>query len=85
VPREAAKAASITFQLDVREDMNGGWIFQERDEHIKRLLNARAANTSPEIVTASSKRMIVRSDHGRAGQLIEDACFEAALEKLLWR
>src|SRR5882724_12331382 len=77
---EAAKAASI-LQLDVRENLGMPDGFFRNDETHQRLLVRAIRKYQPEIVLASSKHDR-HPDHGRAGSLIEDACFLSGLRKI---
>jgi bacillithiol biosynthesis deacetylase BshB1 len=77
---EAAKAASI-LQLDVRENLGMPDGFFRNDETHQRLLIRAIRKYQPEIVLASSKHDR-HPDHGRAGHLIEEACFLSGLRKI---
>ncbi|MBS1598669.1 MAG: bacillithiol biosynthesis deacetylase BshB1 [Bacteroidetes bacterium] len=77
---ESAKAAAI-LDLDVRENLGMQDGFFKNDETHQRLLIRAIRKYRPEIVLASSKNDR-HPDHGRAGQLIEEACFLSGLRKI---
>lgn len=77
---EAAKAA-IIMQLDVRENLGMADGFFKNDETHQRLLIRAIRKYRPEIVLASALADR-HPDHGRAGHLIEDACFLSGLRKI---
>jgi len=78
--KEAAKAASI-LQLDIRENLGMADGFFKNDEAHQRLLIRAIRKYQPEIVLASALDDR-HPDHGRAGHLIEDACFLSGLRKI---
>jgi len=77
---EASKAAAI-MQLDARENLGMADGFFKNDETHQRLLIRALRKYQPEIVLANtlSDR---HPDHGRAGNLIADACFLSGLRKI---
>ena len=77
---EAAKAASI-MQVDVRENLRMADGFFKNDEAHQRLLIKAIRKFQPEIVLASALADR-HPDHGRAGNLIADACFLSGLRKI---
>jgi len=77
---ESANAAAI-LQLDVRENLGMADGFFRNDEDHQRHLIRAIRKYQPEIVFASSK-FDRHPDHGRAGYLIEEACFLSGLRKI---
>jgi len=77
---EAANAAKI-LRLDVRENLGMADGFFKNDEAHQRHLIRAIRKYKPEIVLASSKNDR-HPDHGRAGDLIEEACFLSGLKKI---
>ena len=77
---ESAKAAEI-MQLDVRENMGMADGFFRNDEEHQRMLIRSIRKFRPEIVLANALTDR-HPDHGRAGQLISDACFLSGLRKV---
>src|ERR1700722_9982661 len=77
---ESAKAASI-MQVDVRENLKMADGFFKNDETHQRLLIRAIRKYQPEIVLASALADR-HPDHGRAGNLIADACFLSGLRKI---
>jgi N-acetylglucosamine malate deacetylase 1 len=77
---EAARAAEI-LQLDVRENLGMADGFFRNDEDHQRLLIRALRKYRPEIVLANSLADR-HPDHGRAGNLISDACFLSGLRKI---
>ena len=77
---EAAKAAAI-MQLDARENLGMADGFFLNDEPHQRLLIRAIRKYRPDIVLANSLDDR-HPDHGRAGHLIEDACFLSGLRKI---
>ncbi len=77
---ESEKAASI-MQLDVRENLGMADGFFKNDEQHQRLLIRAIRKYQPEIVLASALADR-HPDHGRAGNLIADACFLSGLRKI---
>lgn len=77
---EAEKAAAI-MQLDVRENLGmADGFFRNDEEHQRRLIRV-IRKYRPEIVLANALEDR-HPDHGRAGQLIRDACFLSGLRKI---
>jgi bacillithiol biosynthesis deacetylase BshB1 len=77
---ESAKAASI-MQVDVRENLKMADGFFKNDETHQRLLIRAIRKFQPEIILASALADR-HPDHGRAGNLIADACFLSGLRKI---
>ncbi|HEX4374677.1 MAG TPA: bacillithiol biosynthesis deacetylase BshB1 [Puia sp.] len=77
---ESAKAASI-MQVDVRENLKMADGFFKNDEEHQRLLIRAIRKYQPEIVLANPLADR-HPDHGRAGNLIADACFLSGLRKI---
>jgi N-acetylglucosamine malate deacetylase 1 len=77
---ESAKAAAI-MQLDARENLGMADGFFSNDETHQRLLIRAIRKFQPEIVLANSLADR-HPDHGRAGNLIADACFLSGLRKI---
>jgi bacillithiol biosynthesis deacetylase BshB1 len=77
---ESANAAKI-MQLDVRENLKMADGFFKNDEAHQRLLIKAIRKYQPEIVLASALADR-HPDHGRAGNLISDACFLSGLRKI---
>ena len=77
---ESAKAA-IIMQLDARENLAMADGFFRNDETHQRLLIRAIRKYQPEIVLANSLSDR-HPDHGRAGNLIADACFLSGLRKI---
>jgi N-acetylglucosamine malate deacetylase 1 len=77
---ESAKAASI-MQVDVRENLKMADGFFKNDEEHQRLLIRAIRKYRPEIVMANPLADR-HPDHGRAGNLIADACFLSGLRKI---
>jgi len=77
---ESAKAAFI-MQLDMRENLGMADGFFKNDETHQRLLIRAIRKFQPEIVLASALADR-HPDHGRAGNLIADACFLSGLRKI---
>jgi len=77
---ESAKASKI-MGLSARENLRMADGFFEDSAENKRLLIQQIRKYQPEIVLANtiSDR---HPDHGRAGKLVEDACFLAGLRKI---
>lgn len=78
--KEAAKAAEI-LELNVRENLGMADGFFKNDEAHIRLLIRAIRKYRPEIVLASALNDR-HPDHGRAGKLIEEACFLSGLRKI---
>jgi bacillithiol biosynthesis deacetylase BshB1 len=78
--QEAAKAASI-MELDVRENLGMADGFFRNDEAHQRRLICAIRKYRPEIVLANALADR-HPDHGRAGNLIADACFLSGLRKI---
>ena len=79
--KEEAVAAAAIMQLDVRENLSMADGFFQIDEQHKRLLVRSIRKFRPDIVLASALADR-HPDHGRAGRLIEDACFLSGLKKV---
>jgi bacillithiol biosynthesis deacetylase BshB1 len=77
---EAARAAAI-LKLDSRENLQMADGFFRNDEHHQRLLIRAIRKYRPEIVLANALADR-HPDHGRAGNLIADACFLSGLRKI---
>jgi N-acetylglucosamine malate deacetylase 1 len=77
---EAINAASI-MQLDARENLGMADGFFSNDETHQRLLIRAIRKYKPEIVLGNSLSDR-HPDHGRAGNLIADACFLSGLRKI---
>jgi N-acetylglucosamine malate deacetylase 1 len=77
---EAIKAAAI-MQLDARENLGMADGFFKNDEAHQRLLIRAIRKYRPEIVLANALADR-HPDHGRAGNLIADACFLSGLRKI---
>jgi bacillithiol biosynthesis deacetylase BshB1 len=77
---ESARAAAI-LGLDTRENLNMADGFFANDETHQRILIRCIRKYRPEIVLANSL-YDRHPDHGRAGQLIRDACFLSGLRKI---
>jgi bacillithiol biosynthesis deacetylase BshB1 len=77
---ESAKAAAI-MQVDVRENLRMADGFFKNDEPHQRLIIRAIRRFQPEIVLASALADR-HPDHGRAGNLIADACFLSGLRKI---
>jgi N-acetylglucosamine malate deacetylase 1 len=77
---EAAKAATI-MQVDVRENLEMADGFFKNDETHQRLLIRAIRKYQPAIVLANPLADR-HPDHGRAGNLIADACFLSGLRKI---
>jgi bacillithiol biosynthesis deacetylase BshB1 len=77
---ESSNAAAI-MQLDVRENLGMADGFFKNDETHQRLLIRVIRKFQPEIVLASALADR-HPDHGRAGNLIADACFLSGLRKI---
>jgi len=77
---EAARAAAI-LQLDARENLGLKDGFFQNDEAHQRLLIRAIRKYRPEIVLANALADR-HPDHGRAGNLISDACFLSGLRKI---
>jgi len=78
--KEAAKAAEI-LDLDIRDNLGMADGFFKSDEAHIRLLIRAIRKYQPEIVLASALNDR-HPDHGRAGKLIEEACFLSGLRKI---
>ena len=78
--KESANAAAI-MQLDMRENLGMADGFFKNDETHQRLLIKAIRKFQPEIVLASALADR-HPDHGRAGNLIADACFLSGLRKI---
>jgi bacillithiol biosynthesis deacetylase BshB1 len=78
--QEAARAASI-MELDVRENLGMADGFFRNDEAHQRRLIGAIRKYRPEIVLANALADR-HPDHGRAGNLIADACFLSGLRKI---
>ncbi|MDP4149020.1 MAG: bacillithiol biosynthesis deacetylase BshB1 [Bacteroidota bacterium] len=78
--KEAAAAAAI-LQLDVRENLDMADGFFRNDEEHQRSLIRVIRKYRPEIVLANALADR-HPDHGRAGNLIADACFLSGLRKI---
>jgi N-acetylglucosamine malate deacetylase 1 len=78
--KESARAAAV-MQLDVRENLGMADGFFRNDESHQRLLISAIRSFQPEIVLASALADR-HPDHGRAGNLISDACFLSGLRKI---
>jgi len=78
--KESAQAASI-MQLEVRENLGMADGFFKNDETHQRLLIKALRKFKPEIVLANALADR-HPDHGRAGNLISDACFLSGLRKI---
>jgi len=77
---EAARAAAI-LQLDVRENLGmADGFFRNDEEHQRHLIRA-IRKYRPEIVLANALEDR-HPDHGRAGNLISQACFLSGLRKV---
>jgi bacillithiol biosynthesis deacetylase BshB1 len=77
---ESARAAEI-LQLDVRENLGMADGFFRNDEEHQRMLIGAIRKYRPEIVLANALTDR-HPDHGRAGNLISDACFLSGLRKI---
>jgi N-acetylglucosamine malate deacetylase 1 len=77
---ESARAAGI-LQLDARENLGMADGFFRNDEEHQRLLIRAIRKYRPEIVLANALTDR-HPDHGRAGNLISDACFLSGLRKI---
>ncbi len=77
---ESANAAAI-MQLDMRENLEMADGFFKNDETHQRLLIRAIRKFKPDIVLASALADR-HPDHGRAGNLIADACFLSGLRKI---
>jgi bacillithiol biosynthesis deacetylase BshB1 len=77
---EAAAAAAI-LQLDVRENLGMADGFFRNDEHHQRMLIRAIRKYRPEILLGNALADR-HPDHGRAGNLIADACFLSGLRKI---
>ncbi len=77
---ESARAAAI-MQLDARENLGMADGFFSNDEIHQRLLIRAIRKYQPEIVLGNSLSDR-HPDHGRAGNLIADACFLSGLRKI---
>jgi bacillithiol biosynthesis deacetylase BshB1 len=77
---EAANAAKI-MQLDARENLKMADGFFKNDEAHQRLIIKALRKYQPEIVLANPLADR-HPDHGRAGNLISDACFLSGLRKI---
>jgi bacillithiol biosynthesis deacetylase BshB1 len=78
--QEAARSAGI-LGLDARENLGmADGFFRNDEEHQRRLIRA-IRKYQPEIVLSNSLEDR-HPDHGRAGQLIRDACFYSGLRKI---
>lgn len=77
---EAAKAAAI-LDLDVRENLGMADGFFKIDEEHQRKIVRTLRKYRPEIVLANALADR-HPDHGRAGQLISEACFLSGLRKV---
>jgi len=78
--QEAARSAEI-LGLDARENLGmADGFFRNDEEHQRRLIQA-IRKYRPEIVLSNSLEDR-HPDHGRAGQLIRDACFYSGLRKI---
>ena len=77
---ESALAAGI-LELDVRENLGMADGFFRNDEEHQRLLIRAIRKYRPEIVLANALTDR-HPDHGRAGNLISDACFLSGLRKI---
>lgn len=78
--KEAQDAARI-MGLDVRENLDLGDVFFENDKEAKLRLVERIRKFRPRIVLANAEEDR-HPDHGRAAQLIEEACFWAGLKNI---
>ena len=78
--KEAAAAAAL-MQLDVRENLGMADGFFRNDQEHQLLLIRAIRKYRPEIVLANALADR-HPDHGRAGNLIADACFLSGLRKL---
>jgi bacillithiol biosynthesis deacetylase BshB1 len=78
--KEAAAATAI-MQLDVRENLGMADGFFRNDEHHQRMLIRAIRKYRPEIVLGNALADR-HPDHGRAGNLIADACFLSGLRKI---
>jgi N-acetylglucosamine malate deacetylase 1 len=78
--KESARAAEV-MQLDVRENLGMADGFFRNDESHQRLLISAIRTFQPEIVLASALADR-HPDHGRAGNLISEACFLSGLRKI---
>lgn len=78
---EEAAAASEVMKIDVRVNLKMADGFFEINEENKRLIIEQIRRFKPEIVLANaiSDR---HPDHGRAAQLVSEACFLAGLKKV---
>lgn len=78
---EAAKASEI-LGLSVRENLGlADGFFRNDEEHQRKVIRA-IRKYQPEIVLANAIRDR-HSDHGRAAQLADDACFLSGLSKIV--
>jgi N-acetylglucosamine malate deacetylase 1 len=78
--KESEKAAAI-MGLDVRENLGMADGFFRNDEVHQRLLIRAIRKYQPEIILANALADR-HPDHGRAGNLIADACFLSGLRKI---
>jgi bacillithiol biosynthesis deacetylase BshB1 len=78
--QESAKAAEI-MQLEVRENLSMADGFFKNDEEHQRQLITAIRKYQPEIVLANALADR-HPDHGKAGNLISDACFLSGLRKI---
>src|ERR1700733_5054698 len=78
---EEAAAAAIIMQLDARENLGMADGFFRNDQEHQLLLIRAIRKYRPEIVLANALTDR-HPDHGRAGNLIADACFLSGLRKV---
>jgi bacillithiol biosynthesis deacetylase BshB1 len=78
--QESVKATAI-MGLDARENLGMADGFFNNDEAHKKILISAIRKYQPEIVLANALNDR-HPDHGRAGQLIRDACFLSGLRKI---
>jgi bacillithiol biosynthesis deacetylase BshB1 len=78
---EEAAAAAALMRLDVRENLGMADGFFQNDQEHQLLLIGAIRKYRPEIVLANALTDR-HPDHGRAGNLIADACFLSGLRKI---
>ena len=76
-----AQNASAILGLSVRENLGLSDVFFENDKKNRMKLVQKIRKFRPEIVLANAEEDR-HPDHGRASQLIEDACFWSGLKKI---
>lgn len=79
--KEAAEAARI-LELDIRENMDFQDVFFKNDEEHRLKLIQKIRKYRPQIVLANAESDR-HPDHGRAANLIEEACFWSGLKKIM--